>query len=351
MGNSQEKTRRRKSISTPQARALRKANQKLKKDIIRCINKLRRLHQVSELKHSIDIDSIAQAFANKTAKSGELDYSLNKYKSQELGEILFSCVDQFDAKTVVESWCENTKNYEYSSENQEAIPFCQLVWKSSNLIGVGVSQDDKGETYIVANFFPAGNVQGKYTENVLPPDYSIVEDEEEPGPSAPGDRRKSLRKQDLTGFNDFCLEALKAHNEYREKHGCKDLRLNKDLCKIAQEYADKLVSSKNPCHSNGTYKGKDMGENLYSCSGKGATGQGASDDWYNESKIKEYNYKKDYQKGTLNFTQMIWKGTTEVGFGVSTKGNTSYVVANYFPPGNFLGQFQDNVPKPKGKKD
>ena len=47
------------------------------------------MHQVPELISSPDIDSISQAFANKIAKNAKLDYSNNKYKGSELGEILF----------------------------------------------------------------------------------------------------------------------------------------------------------------------------------------------------------------------------------------------------------------------
>ena len=77
------------------------------------------------------------------------------------------------------------------------------------------------------------------------------------------------------------------------------------------------------------------------CSGKVATGDMATDDWYSE--IKMYNFKKDYQNGTGHFTQLVWKETEEVGFGVANKGSTYYVVANYYPAGNFLGQFANNV--------
>ena len=67
------------------------------------------------------------------------------------------------------------------------------------------------------------------------------------------------------------------------------------------------------------------------------------DNWYNES--KNHDYKKDFQKGTEHFTQMIWKDTKELGIGITSKGNKCFVVANYYPPGNFLGQYDKNVLK------
>lgn len=48
---------------------------------------------------------------------------------------------------------------------------------------------------------------------------------------------------------------------------------------------------------------------------------------------------------TGHFTQVVWKGSQKlgVGFAVSGDGNSVYIVAQYTPPGNYMGQFQQNV--------
>ncbi|KAL1456096.1 hypothetical protein WDU94_000849, partial [Cyamophila willieti] len=55
-----------------------------------------------------------------------------------------------------------------------------------------------------------------------------------------------------------------------------------------------------------------------------------------------------------HFTQVVWKGTTEVGLGVARKDSDDshlvVVVANYGPPGNILGRFRENVFPPTGWK-
>jgi uncharacterized protein YkwD len=335
MGNFQKKEE--KIVVRARSRKPRKSiyeNVELKEGLITEINSIRLIHQVPELIPSGDIDSIAQSFANKLAKKekkGDLDYSNNRYKGSELGEILFyNEIGECDAETVIDSWYKDAKEFRYHNINQEATPFAQLVWKSSKLIGIGLSKDEKGGTYIVANFHPTGNVADQYKSNVFPPKGDI--------------RDRSKRK--TAQFTQFDLEALEAHNKYREIHHSPPLILNKELCNIASNYAQKLLQNNNGTivYSFGKYKGNDMGENIFMCQGTEVTGEMATNDWYNEE--KSYNYKKDYQKSSGHFTQIVWKDTKEVGFGMANRGNTYYVVANYYPPGNFLGQFSKNVLKP-----
>jgi hypothetical protein len=48
---------------------------------------------------------------------------------------------------------------------------------------------------------------------------------------------------------------------------------------------------------------------------------------------------------TGHFTQVVWKGSQKlgVGFAITGDGKTLYVVAQYSPPGNYQGQFGQNV--------
>ena len=76
--------------------------------------------------------------------------------------------------------------------------------------------------------------------------------------------------------------------------------------------------------------------------------------WYDE--IKDYNWKNpeiSIEK-TGHFTQVVWKDTKEVGFGVAiSPSGEFYAVANYYPAGNFVGNFKSNVlqPTPASKKE
>jgi hypothetical protein len=49
-----------------------------------------------------------------------------------------------------------------------------------------------------------------------------------------------------------------------------------------------------------------------------------------------------------HFSQMVWKNSTELGIARARDQNGKViVVANYNPPGNYIGQFTQNVPMPR----
>jgi len=107
-------------------------------------------------------------------------------------------------------------------------------------------------------------------------------------------------------------------------------------------------------HSENTYKGQELGENLFGCFGMEATGQEISDHWYSE--IKKYNFNGDWQGGCGHFTQMVWNTTVLIGCGVKTNcrnmfgSNEHYAITcNYWPAGNWIGR-KPWIEKQKGEK-
>ena len=143
--------------------------------------------------------------------------------------------------------------------------------------------------------------------------------------------------------NAFQKESLEQHNLLRKKHHVDDLMINKELCDIAQKYANKLASTDTFQHSRSNFKGRPMGENLFACYGMEITGKVMSNAWYDE--IKDYNFDKPGFKGsTGHFTQVVWKNSKYVGFGFAkSKTGYNYGVANYFPAGNYINEFDKNV--------
>ncbi|CAF4871547.1 unnamed protein product [Pieris macdunnoughi] len=146
--------------------------------------------------------------------------------------------------------------------------------------------------------------------------------------------------------SDFENEALDVHNEYRREHGTPPLVLNKDICKVSQKWADELAKkdsmsySLNPDYGESVYCGWSSDPNVK------IRARDCIDRWYSE--INEYSFGKEPE--VLNcghFTQLIWKNTQELGIGCAkSKSGKLYVVANYYPPGNYGEQFVKNVPPP-----
>lgn len=72
--------------------------------------------------------------------------------------------------------------------------------------------------------------------------------------------------------------------------------------------------------------------------------------WYSGSQFYDYN-NPGFSTRTGGFTQVVWKSTTDVGFGIAQAADsTIYVVANYFPPGNIPRNFDANVLQPNNSK-
>ena len=72
--------------------------------------------------------------------------------------------------------------------------------------------------------------------------------------------------------------------------------------------------------------------------------QKAVESWYNEVKMYDYN-NPGFSGDTGHFTQLVWKGTTQLGCASSQASESGnwYVVCNYNPAGNMLGDFENNV--------
>jgi pathogenesis-related protein 1 len=147
-----------------------------------------------------------------------------------------------------------------------------------------------------------------------------------------------------TGSNVTQPDAQKAldfHNKARKDVGTKALTWSAELAAYAQAWADDLASRE--CafeHRSGEKKERGYGENIFMGNGRDYTALDASSSWYSEI--------KDYVHGPLNssnwyntghYTQVVWSNTTEVGAGTATcKSGAIIIVANYNPPGNYMGQ-------------
>ena len=137
---------------------------------------------------------------------------------------------------------------------------------------------------------------------------------------------------------------LSFHNQVRAAVGSPQLSWSAKLSAYAQQWADYLATSNNCQLKHRTPPigegGLSYGENIFEGSASYRPID-AANTWYKEHEKYTYaivSQNNWYQTG--HYTQMVWKKTTHVGVGVAVcKNGQLIVVANYYPAGNYMGQF------------
>jgi pathogenesis-related protein 1 len=151
------------------------------------------------------------------------------------------------------------------------------------------------------------------------------------------------KETDLLVLTDSEKAALDFHNKVRNDVSNPPLEWDFNLAQYAQDWADSLAATngENIVHRETVGKNyKNAGENIFWGSGKEFTFLDASEAWYSEIEIYTYEeISAQNYHATGHYTQMIWKDTKKIGMGISkSKNGRTIIVANYFPPGNFIGQ-------------
>ena len=150
---------------------------------------------------------------------------------------------------------------------------------------------------------------------------------------------------------------LNEHNKYRKMHGVPNLELDNSLITKAVAYAESLAKNSNDnfLEPSNNYEGDEkLGENLFQCNKKTCKMENYTQPlevWYKEKNYYNFNTNKG-EKGTANFTQMVWKSTKKLGCGLAQKYETSYkVVCYYLPKGNIAEKYDINVLPVKEQED
>ena len=125
-------------------------------------------------------------------------------------------------------------------------------------------------------------------------------------------------------------EALDAHNTYRVRHQVDPLVWDDAVAASAQSWADGCVFE---------HSGVGYGENL---AWGHSSMKAAIDVWYDE--VSRYDYSNPvFSAETGHFTQVVWKNSKRIGCAKGNGCSGNYWVCQYDPPGNYLGQFAENV--------
>ena len=162
----------------------------------------------------------------------------------------------------------------------------------------------------------------------------------------------NLRNLASFNWNTVYNDLVSTHNTKRKKHGAPSLTKLAAIASKCQTTANNCKSKQDLIHSTDYYNNEPVGQNLFLMGGAAPTGSYITEDWYSENVNYNYNTGESKNGGEIgHFTQLVWKKSLNIGcaYAVGTwKGyNPSYFVCcNYFPAGNYIGQYTQNVGKP-----
>ncbi|WVW86777.1 hypothetical protein I302_108831 [Kwoniella bestiolae CBS 10118] len=132
---------------------------------------------------------------------------------------------------------------------------------------------------------------------------------------------------------------VKLHNDFRAQYGAGPVTWSTTLADYAKSHATACDMQ----HTNGPY-----GENLAAGAGGGYSITDGFNAWAAEA--PEYDPNNPQYS---HFTQVVWKSTTEIGCAAVTcadgtifsgvGSDSLYIMCEYNPPGNYIGQFGENV--------
>ncbi|CAH1271537.1 GLIPR2 [Branchiostoma lanceolatum] len=141
------------------------------KECLKTHNDFRSRHGAPPMVLNREACAHAQNWAEHLVKTGKFEHSQDR--SGDMGENIANqwssdANAEHSAGSFVQQWYDEVSKYDFGGNNFQpgAGHFSQVVWKASTELGVGMASDGKGAVTVVANYMPAGNVQGQFRDNV-----------------------------------------------------------------------------------------------------------------------------------------------------------------------------------------
>ena len=147
----------------------------LNQDGINAHNEYRARHGVQPLTYNKKLADYAQRWAEHLASVDRMYHS--NTNAVGYGEnIAYGYGQAVSGRTASKWWYDEINDYNFNSGSRKFFSFgkqighfTQLVWKNTKEVGFGSARASNGGVYVVANYYPPGNVQGHYLSNVFPP--------------------------------------------------------------------------------------------------------------------------------------------------------------------------------------
>jgi hypothetical protein len=138
-------------------------------------NRIRAFHGVPPLIESDSLSEYSQQWAEYIAETDKLTHSSMSWEGRIIGENIAKAgaIINEPSELIVSKWYEERENYDFENHlsKNSTKNFTQMVWKETEAIGFGLAFSETGNTFIVINYFPAGNISSGYKDNVLPVGY------------------------------------------------------------------------------------------------------------------------------------------------------------------------------------
>lgn len=200
-----------------------------KADSLKAHNELRERHGAPPLTWSDECYAAAKRQADACQASGCLAHGNTEGPSGRHGQNAFFAMPAPSVQEAVEGWYDEMTDpgHDFNRDFQNGTGhFTQVVWAGSREVGVAKSADGQ---FVIANYFPAGNMMGTFKANVYPAGSptrpSSVEREESHVAEDTEDESESVNRR---GWCFWCRpghgheESSDEEEEHPEDEGAKD---------------------------------------------------------------------------------------------------------------------------------
>ncbi|GFY70914.1 golgi-associated plant pathogenesis-related protein 1 [Trichonephila inaurata madagascariensis] len=160
------------SVRSPEKKGKPQKAGKFEEECLKKHNEYRGKHGVPKLELSDELCAYAREWANNLAATDSFKHRTER----KYGENIFMKWSSdpnhvISGDAAVESWYSEIKDHTFGQEPRslKSGHFTQVIWKESKRLGVACAKSKSGKILVVANYEPAGNFVGRFTENVPPP--------------------------------------------------------------------------------------------------------------------------------------------------------------------------------------